>query len=66
MPTYDMICQECEHKFSVFCSISQKEHQTCPQCGSTKVSQRFTQVNIGGSGKSGGDSGAPVRSSGFS
>ncbi|WP_425802456.1 FmdB family zinc ribbon protein [Desulfitobacterium sp. Sab5] len=67
MPSYDLICQECGHKFSVFCSISQKDQQICPQCKSQKISQRFTAVNIGGSKTSGSTSsaGAPVRSSGF-
>ncbi|MDQ7095113.1 zinc ribbon domain-containing protein [Desulfosporosinus sp. PR] len=54
MPSYDMLCQECGHKFSVFCTISQKERQVCPQCQSSKISQRFTSVNIGGSKGSGG------------
>jgi putative FmdB family regulatory protein len=65
MPSYDMLCQECENKFSVFCSISQKDNQTCPQCGSSNVIQRFTSVNIGGSSKSTGSSMPSVRSSGF-
>jgi len=49
MPTYDLVCNACGHKFSVFCSISKKDEQVCPECGSAKVSQRFTAVNIGGS-----------------
>lgn len=53
MPSYDMVCQACGHKFSVFCTISQKDQLVCPQCKIPKVSQRFTTVNIGGS-KSGG------------
>lgn len=67
MPSYDLICQECGHKFSVFCSISQKDQQICPQCKSSNISQRFTAVNIGGS-KNGGSmssASAPVKSSGF-
>ncbi|MHB8126726.1 MAG: FmdB family zinc ribbon protein [Desulfitobacteriaceae bacterium] len=46
MPSYDLVCQECGHKFSVFCSISKKEQQLCAQCGSGKILQRFTTVNI--------------------
>ncbi|MEA4900773.1 zinc ribbon domain-containing protein [Desulfitobacterium sp.] len=65
MPSYDMICQVCGHKFSVFCSISQKDQQKCPQCESPKVNQRFTAVNIGGSKATGSAGAAPVRSSGF-
>lgn len=55
MPSYDLVCQECGYKFSVFCSISKKEQQLCSECGSDKIVQRFTTVNIGGS-KSGGGS----------
>ncbi|KLU59649.1 zinc ribbon domain protein [Peptococcaceae bacterium CEB3] len=59
MPTYDMVCQDCEHKFTVFCAISEKEKQVCPKCKSSKISQRFTSVNIGGSkGGGGGCSGS--------
>lgn len=60
MPSYDLLCQKCAKKFSVFCSISQKDHQACPYCGSDQIIQRFTSVNIGGksfgsdSGSSGG------------
>lgn len=54
MPSYDLVCQECGHKFSVFCLISKKEQQLCPQCGSDKIVQRFTTVNIGGSKSSEG------------
>lgn len=48
MPSYDLVCQECGRKFSVFCSISAKDNQTCPQCGSNKITQRFTSVNVCG------------------
>ncbi|MDA8229287.1 MAG: zinc ribbon domain-containing protein [Desulfitobacterium hafniense] len=54
MPSYDLVCEKCGHKFSVFCSISQKENQKCPECDSNDISQRFTTVNIGG--KSSGSS----------
>ncbi|AHF06579.1 regulatory protein [Desulfitobacterium metallireducens DSM 15288] len=65
MPSYDMVCQECGHKFSVFCSISQKDQQKCPQCESSKISQRFTAVNIGGGKSNSSSSGASVPTSGF-
>ncbi|MHB8072659.1 FmdB family zinc ribbon protein [Desulfosporosinus fructosivorans] len=48
MPNYDFQCQKCSQKFSVFCSISQKDHQGCPYCGSEQLIQRITSVNIGG------------------
>ncbi|KGP75609.1 regulatory protein [Desulfosporosinus sp. Tol-M] len=69
MPSYDMVCQECGHKFFVFCTISQKDQKVCPECESPKVSQRFTTVNIIGSRNSGGVSGGvssePAKSCGF-
>ncbi|HWQ88913.1 MAG TPA: zinc ribbon domain-containing protein [Desulfitobacteriaceae bacterium] len=46
MPSYDLVCQGCGCKFSVFCAISKKEEQICPQCGSRNLGQRFTAVNI--------------------
>ncbi len=48
MPSYDLECQKCAKRFSVFCSISQKDYQACPYCGSDQITQRFTSVNIGG------------------
>ncbi len=65
MPSYDMVCQECGHKFFVFCTISQKDQKVCPECESPKVSQRFTTVNIIGSRNSGGVSSEPAKSCGF-
>ncbi|NLP44119.1 MAG: zinc ribbon domain-containing protein [Peptococcaceae bacterium] len=52
MPTYDLVCQDCGHKFTVFCSISAKERQVCPECSSKNIAQRFTSINV--SGVSGG------------
>lgn len=49
MPSYDMACQSCAKNFSVFCTISQKDQQICPECGSNKIKQRFTSVNVMGS-----------------
>jgi len=37
MPRYILVCQECAHKFEVFCSISQKDHKKCPKCNSDKI-----------------------------
>ncbi|KLU66176.1 zinc ribbon domain protein [Desulfosporosinus acididurans] len=56
MPSYDLICQTCNHKFSVFCSISQKDRQVCPVCGSDQIKQRFTTINVMGKSSSGGSS----------
>jgi len=58
MPSYDFVCNGCGHKFAVFCDMNARKSQTCPQCASTDLRQRFTKVNVcgvsGGSGGSGG------------
>ena len=59
MPSYDLVCQMCAHKFEVFCSISQKDHQQCPECGGDKLQQRLTTVNVIGK-SSGGNRGAGI------
>ncbi|HHV64600.1 MAG TPA: zinc ribbon domain-containing protein [Peptococcaceae bacterium] len=64
MPTYDLKCEDCGHKFTVFCSISAKDKQTCPECQSSNISQRFTAVNI--TGVSGGSKDCGSCSSGKS
>lgn len=53
MPSYDLVCQTCKHKFSVFCTISQKDQQSCPICGGKQIKQRFTAVNVMSSGDKG-------------
>jgi len=58
MPSYDLLCSDCGHKFSVFCSISNREQQRCPECDSPNIKTRFTAVNVGGSSKGSGTSSA--------
>jgi putative FmdB family regulatory protein len=41
MPTFDFKCSDCNHNFSEFVSIKEKEKVRCPKCGG-RVSQRFT------------------------
>jgi len=65
MPSYDLVCQDCGHKFSVFCSISKKDEQCCPECGSAQISQRFTAVNIGGASSGGGSGGGSCGTSSY-
>ncbi|NLF80443.1 MAG: zinc ribbon domain-containing protein [Clostridia bacterium] len=60
MPSYDLQCQDCGHKFSVFCSISAKEQQKCPQCQSDKLQSIFSNVNIGGKAKTGAAQQSPT------
>ncbi len=33
MPTYDYVCQKCEHRFEQFQSISAAPLKKCPACG---------------------------------
>lgn len=56
MPSYDLLCSDCSHKFSVFCSISAKDQQRCPSCDSPNIKTRFTTVNVSGAGNKGGGS----------
>ena len=58
MPSYDLVCQGCAHKFEVFCSISQKDDQKCPECGGDKLKQRITTVNVVGGKSSAGSRGS--------
>ncbi|MHB1166960.1 MAG: zinc ribbon domain-containing protein [Carboxydocellales bacterium] len=32
MPTYDFVCTDCQHKFTVRVPIAGREKVTCPQC----------------------------------
>ena len=37
MPTYDYVCQACEHAFEQFQSITAKPLQKCPACGESTL-----------------------------
>jgi len=37
MPTYDYICDACEHSFELFQSITAPVKRKCPQCGKLKL-----------------------------
>lgn len=37
MPTYDYVCQNCEHAFEEFQSITAKMLRKCPECGEAKL-----------------------------
>lgn len=37
MPTYEYVCDECDHKFEEFQSITAKPVRKCPKCGKNKV-----------------------------
>lgn len=37
MPTYDYVCDACEHAFEEFQSITAKPLKKCPACGKNKL-----------------------------
>jgi putative FmdB family regulatory protein len=37
MPTYDYVCDACEHQFELFQSITENAARKCPQCGRLKL-----------------------------
>ena len=37
MPTYDYMCEDCEHQFEQFQSITARPTRKCPECGKMKL-----------------------------
>ena len=37
MPTYDYVCDACEHEFELFQSIKDEAKRKCPKCGRLKL-----------------------------
>lgn len=37
MPTYEYVCDACEHRFERFQKISDEPVKTCPECGKPKA-----------------------------
>ncbi|MBN1688366.1 MAG: zinc ribbon domain-containing protein [Candidatus Omnitrophica bacterium] len=37
MPTYEYICDHCEHEFELFQSMKDKPVKKCPSCGNLKA-----------------------------
>ncbi len=37
MPTYDYVCDACEHQFELFQSIKDQAKRKCPKCGRMKL-----------------------------
>ena len=37
MPTYDYVCEACEHKFELMQSIKADAIKKCPECGKNKL-----------------------------
>ncbi|MFA7468626.1 MAG: zinc ribbon domain-containing protein [Desulfotomaculaceae bacterium] len=59
MPTYDYRCSDCENKFTVMVSLSDKDKVTCPSCQSKKIEQLFTGCQVRTSGGRGCDTPPP-------
>jgi len=41
MPTYDYVCDACEHEFELFQSITDSVKRKCPECGRLKLRRLF-------------------------
>ena len=41
MPTYDYVCDACDHEFELFQSITEKNKRKCPKCGRLKLRRLF-------------------------
>src|SRR5208283_2189442 len=37
MPTYDYVCDACEHQFELYQSIKDEPKKVCPECGKKKL-----------------------------
>lgn len=37
MPTYDYVCEACEHAFELFQSMKEDAKKKCPECGKQKL-----------------------------
>ena len=46
MPTYDYVCEDCDHQFELFQSIKAKPIRKCPNCGKLTV-QRLIGAGAG-------------------
>lgn len=40
MPTYDYVCQACQHTFEQFQEMSAKKLRTCPKCGKRSLERQ--------------------------
>ncbi len=41
MPTYDYVCDACDHKFELFQSITEAVKKKCPECKKSKLRRLF-------------------------
>ena len=41
MPTYDYVCDACNHSFELFQGIKEAPKKKCPECGKSKLRRLF-------------------------
>ncbi|HTF87259.1 MAG TPA: zinc ribbon domain-containing protein [Planctomycetota bacterium] len=41
MPTYDYICQACQHRLEIFQPMSESPKRKCPKCGKSKLQRQI-------------------------
>ncbi|HEY4308246.1 MAG TPA: FmdB family zinc ribbon protein [Pirellulales bacterium] len=41
MPTYDYVCDNCNHAFELFQPITESPKKKCPECGKSKLRRLF-------------------------
>jgi putative FmdB family regulatory protein len=41
MPTYDYVCDACDHKFELLQSFKEEKKKKCPECGKSKLRRLF-------------------------
>src|SRR3954471_9594340 len=41
MPTYDYVCDACNHEFELFQTITEAKKKKCPKCGKNKLRRLF-------------------------
>ena len=41
MPTYDYVCDACDHKFELFQTMTEPMKKKCPKCGKPKLRRLF-------------------------
>ena len=48
MPTYEIECKKCNHKFDLMQSGADhgKHREKCPECGSAQISSLISSVNV--------------------
>ncbi len=52
MPSYDFLCRDCHHSFTINLSISERKQAACENCGSANLEQLFRKCNVLGVSRS--------------